>query len=64
MAAKEPHQGSLKAAGGEPVGQSVDSTTDLDLDLDESPELREKLGTMNDRHDMDRVGKMQVLRVS
>jgi hypothetical protein len=49
-----------KADAAEPAWHSVTSI----VDPDESPELREKLGTINDRGDMNRLGKIQQLRVS
>jgi hypothetical protein len=33
-------------------------------DADESPVVREKLSTVNDQRDMNRLGKIQQLRVS
>jgi hypothetical protein len=46
-----------------PAGASLQSVISIS-DHDESPVVREKLSTVNDQRDMNRLGKVQQLRVS
>lgn len=46
-----------------PARASLQSVVSIS-DPDESPVVREKLSTVNDQRDMNRLGKVQQLRVS